>query len=90
MIKSKRFKAFDDELLDQHPELKKVLKPNDNYPELKQLLKIKPCKLPVGSINTKVIINDGEITERVYKTPKGQVVSLFSKSSNRLFDRAAK
>ncbi len=89
MVETKKFKAFDDTLLDQHPELKKALKPNDSYPELKDILKFRPANLPVGSMNTKVIINDGAVIERVYKTPKGQVVSLFSKSSNRLFDHAA-
>ena len=89
MIVMKRFQAFDDALLERHPELKDALKPNDQYPELKHVLKNKPVTLPIGSFNTKVIINDGEITERVYKTPKGQVVSLFSKSSNIFFDQAA-
>ena len=89
MIGMKKFKAFDDALLDQHPELKKALLPNDQYPELNHILDLKPFNLPVGSTNTKVIINDGEIIERVYKTPKGKVISLFSKASNRLFDRAA-
>ena len=77
-----RFKSFDDVLLELHPELKEVLKPNDQYPELKHILRNRPVKLPIGSFNLKVIINDGEIVERVYKTPKGEVVSLFSKSSN--------
>ena len=89
MVVSKKFKAFDDALLDQHPELKKFLLPSDQYSELNHILNFNPINLPVGSMNTKVIINDGEIIERVYKTPKGEVVSLFSKSSNRLFDHAA-
>ena len=83
------FKAFDDAILEQHPELKDFLKPNDQYPELKHIQKFKPANLPIDSINTKIIIRHGEIIERVYKTPKGQVVSLFSKSPNRLFDHAA-
>ena len=77
-----RFKSFDDVLLELHPELKEVLKPNDQYPELKHILRNRPVKLPIGSFNLKVIINDGEIVERVYKTPKGEVVSFFYKSSN--------
>ena len=89
MVVSKSFKAFDDTLLDRHPELKEFLKPNDQYPELKQFLKYRPVNLPVGSLNTKVIINDGEIIERVYKTPKGKVVSLFSKSANIFFNQVA-
>ena len=84
-----RFKAFDDELLERHPELKKDLKPNDQYPELKHIQKNRPVNLPIGSFNSKVIINDGEIVERVYKTPMGKVVSLFSKSSNTFLNQAA-
>ena len=82
MVAMNRFMTFDEEILERHPELKEVLMPNDQYPELKNLQKIRPNNLPIGSFNTKVIINDGEIVERVYKTPKGQVVSLYSKSSN--------
>ena len=89
MLLSKSFKAFDDALLELHPELKEVLKPNDQYPELKHILKNRPVNLPIGSFNSKVIINDGEIVERVYKTPKGKIVSLFSKSSNISFHNAA-
>ena len=89
MVVTKKFKPFNDTLLDQNPELKEVLKPNDLYPELVHILKFRSDKLPVGSINTKVIMNDGEIIERVYKTPSGQVISLFSQSSNRLFNQAA-
>jgi len=85
----KRFKAFDDALLERHPELKEFLKPNDQYPELKHVLRNRSAHLPIGSFNAKVIINDGEIVERVYKTPKDQVVTLLSKSSNKLFDQAA-
>ena len=69
MVLLKRFKAFDDSILDLHPDLKEFLKPNDQYPELEHILKNRPANLPVGSLNTKVIINDGEIVERVFKTP---------------------
>ena len=89
MVAMNRFKAFDDAILESHPELKEALKPNDQYPELKHVLKNKDGNLPIGSFNSKVIINDGEIVERVYKTPKGKVVSLFSKSPNIFFDQAA-
>ena len=85
----KRFKAFDEALLVRHPELKGVLKPNDQYPELNQVLKNRHGKLPNGSFNSKVIINEGEIVERVYKTPNGKVVSLFKNPSNVFFDQAA-
>jgi len=89
MVLTKKFKAFDDAILDLHPELKEVLKPNDQYPELEILLKKRFVNLPSGSLNTKVIINDGEIVERVFKTPMGQVVSLFSKPSNVILDKVA-
>ena len=89
MVLEKKFKAFDDSILDLHPELKEVLKPNDQYPELENILKNRSAILPSGSLNTKVIINDGEIVERVFKTPMGQVVSLFSKPSNVIIDQVA-
>ncbi len=89
MVLTKKLKAFDDVIFDRHPDLKEVLKPNDHYPELEKILKNRAANLPAGSLNTKVIINDGEIVERVFKTPKGQVVSLFSKSSNVVFDKVA-
>ena len=89
MVLTKKFKAFDDAILDLHPELKEVLKPNDQYPELEHILKNRSVNLPAGSLNTKVIINDGEIVERVFKTPMGQVVSLFSKPSNVILDKVA-
>ena len=89
MLSSKRFKAFDDGLLEHHPELKEVLKANDRYPELKHALNNRPINLPIGSFNTKVIINNGQIVERVYTTPKGNVVSLYSNSSTTFFDQVA-
>ena len=89
MVLTKKFKAFDDAILDLHPELKEVLKPNDHYPELEILLKERSVNLPSGSLNTRVIINNGEIVERVFKTPMGQVVSLFSKPSNVILDKVA-
>ena len=89
MVLINKFKAFDDAILDLHPDLKEVLKPNDHYPELVNILKNNPKNLPVGSLNTKVIINDGEIVERVFKTPMCQVVSLFSKPSNVILDKVA-
>ena len=89
MVLTKKFKAFDDAILDLHPELKEVLKPNDQYRELEILLKKRSVNLPSGSLNTRVIINNGEIVERVFKTPMGQVVSLFSKPSNVILDKVA-
>ena len=89
MVFTKKFKAFDDAILDLHPDLKEVLTPNDKYPELEHVLKNRSADLPAGSLNTKVILNDGEIVERVFKTPMGQVVSLFSKPSNVILDKVA-
>ena len=70
MVAKKKIKDFKD--LDQFPNLKEAL-----VPAIKTL--------PTGSINTKVIINEGEIVERVYKTPKGEIISLFANDfSNRV------
>ena len=62
MKAKKKIKDFNN--LDQYPDLKKAL-----VPSIKTL--------PNGSMNTKVIINEGEIIERVYKTPNGEIISLF-------------
>lgn len=62
----KKFKEFND--LNQFPDLKDAL-----IPVIKSL--------PAGSMNTKVIIDKGEIVERVYKTPKGEIISLFPNES---------
>ena len=48
----------------------------DEYPDLKQALVPSTKTLPFGSMNTKVIINDGKVVERVYKTPNGEIISL--------------
>ena len=85
----KSFMAFDDALLDRHPELKDFLIPTDQYPELKQFQNNRHNTLPLGSLNTKVIISNGKIVERIYKTPKGKVFSLFSQSSSFFLDVAA-
>ena len=89
MVLTNKFKAFDDAILELHPELKEFLKPNDHYPELEHIIKNRSLNLPLGSSNTKVIIKNGEIVERVFKTPMGQVVSLLSKQSNVIFDKVA-
>ena len=86
MVLTKKFKAFDDSIFELHPDLKDVLKPNDQYPELKHILKNKSANLPAGSLNTKLIMIDGEIIERVFKTPMGQVVSIFSKPTKLALD----
>ena len=84
-----KYIAFDDAILDFHPDLKEFLKPNDQYPELEHILKNSSANLPDGSLNTKVIINDGVIVERVFETPKGEVFSILSTPSNDLFDQVA-
>ena len=89
MVLKKKFKAFDDAILDLHPDLKEVLKPSDKYPELKHILKNRSANLPAGSLNTKVIVNKGEIVERVFKTPMGQVVTFFPEPSNVILDHVA-
>ena len=83
------FKVFDESIYDLHPDLKEFLKPNDNYPELEHILKNKSANLPAGSLNTKVIVKKGKIVERVFKTPKGHIISLFSGESNVTFDQVA-
>ena len=50
----------------------------DQFPDLKEALVPAIKTLPSGSMNTKVIIDEGKIVERVYKTPKGEFISLFS------------
>ena len=63
MVANKKIKDFGD--LNQFPDLKEALVPATKT-------------LPSGSINTKIIITEGEIVERVYKTPKGEMISLFA------------
>ena len=89
MVLAKKFKAFDNAIFDRHPDLKEVLKANDHYPELEHILKNGSEYLPTGSLNTRVIISDGEIVERVFMTPLGQVVSLFSKPSIVILNKVA-
>ena len=71
MVAKKKIKDFKD--LDQYPDLKEAFVPTVET-------------LPPGSINTKVIIDDGEIVERVYETPKGESISLFK---NKFTQKAA-
>ena len=68
MVAKKKVKDFND--LDQFPDLKEAL-----VPAIKTI--------PSGSMNTKVIINEGEIVERVYKTPKGEIISLITNDFSR-------
>ena len=62
MVAKKKIKDFKN--LDKFPDLKKALVPSFKT-------------LPLGSMNTKVIINEGEIVERIYQTPNGEIISLF-------------
>ncbi len=58
----------------------------DKFPDLKEALVPAIKTLPSGSMNTKVIIDKGEVVERVYETPKGDIITLFS---NELLEKAA-
>ena len=49
----------------------------DEFPDLKKAVVPSVKTLPFGSMNTKVIINEGEVIERVYQTPNGEIISLF-------------
>ena len=66
MVAKKQLKDFND--LDRFPDLAKALVPSYKT-------------LPLGSMNTKVIINAGEVVERVYKTPTGEIISLFTNTN---------
>ncbi len=61
----------------------KDFKDLDHFPHLKEALVPAVEALPYGSINTKVIIIEGEIVERVYETPKGEIVSLLANEFSR-------
>ena len=62
MVAKKKIKDFNN--LDAFPDLKKALVPSFKT-------------LPLGSMSTKVIINEGAIVERIYQTPNGEIISLF-------------
>ena len=61
-----------------------------NEPQMSSLeqwpSKPKTVQIPPGSNTMKIIISNGEIIERVYQTPNGQIISLFP---NLVFDKAA-
>ena len=65
MVAKKTIKDFNN--LDEYPDLKKALVPFSRT-------------LPIGSMNTKIIINKGEVVERVYEMPNGEIISLFPSS----------
>ena len=54
----------------------------DQYPDLKTAIVPAIRTLPTGSVNTKVIINRGSVIERIYKTPKGELISLCPNDHN--------
>ena len=58
----------------------------DQFPDLKEALVPSLETLPSGSMNTKVIIIEGKIVERVYMTPKGEIISLLE---DKLLKKAA-
>ena len=62
MVANKKFKDFKN--LDKYPDLNQAVVPGDKT-------------LPTGSLNTKVIIIKGVVVERVFKTPQGELISLF-------------
>ena len=49
----------------------------DKFPDLKEAIVPSVKTLPFGSINTKVIIDQGKVVERVYKAPNGEIITLF-------------
>tara|TARA_Y100001968_G_scaffold120530_1_gene109740 strand:- start:1938 stop:2150 length:213 start_codon:yes stop_codon:yes gene_type:complete len=49
----------------------------DKYPDLKQAVVPTAKSLPIGSLNTKVIIIKGVVVKRIFKTPQGELISLF-------------
>ena len=55
----------------------------DQFPNLKEAVVPAIKTFPLGSMNTKVIISEGEIVERVYETPKGEIISLFPNQSSK-------
>ena len=57
---------------------KKSINFNDleNYPDLKESFKPAIKRIPSGSMTTKIIINEGVVVERIYETPKGEIISL--------------
>tara|TARA_Y100001968_G_C19093418_1_gene588848 strand:- start:190 stop:438 length:249 start_codon:yes stop_codon:yes gene_type:complete len=77
MVLTKKFKAFDGAILDLHPDLKEVPKPNDHYPELDHILKNRTANLPAGSLNTKVIIMMEKLFKACLRTP----LAIFSRYS---------
>ena len=55
----------------------------EEYPDLKKAVVPAIMTLPSGSKNTKIIINEGKVIERVYETPKGELISLFTNEGSK-------
>ena len=89
MVLKNKYRPFDNDLLCRYPDLRECLKPNDLYPELENINKNISVNLPAGLFNTKIIINQGEIVERVFKTSEGRDFSLFYESSNVIINQVA-
>ena len=56
----------------------KDIKGLNQFPDLQEALVPAIKTIPLGSINTKVIIMEGKIVERVYKTPDGDIITHFA------------
>ena len=63
MIDRKKIKDFNN--LENYPDLKKTLLPNTKT-------------FPHRTMNTRLIINEGKVAERIYTTLNGEIISLFS------------
>ena len=61
----------------------KEFKNLDQFPNLKESVVPAIKTLPSGSMNIKIIINEGKIVERVYETPRGEIISLFPNLSSK-------
>ena len=55
----------------------------DEYPNLREAVIPAIMTLPLGSVNTKVIITEGEVVERIYETPKGETISLLANAETK-------
>ena len=55
---------------------------NRSNPRFKNSLLPSNKTLPIESINPKVIINEGEVVERVYQTQNGDIIFFFTNPIN--------
>ena len=54
----------------------KAIKNLNEGTDLKKALVPSIKTLPLGSINTKIIISEGKVIERLYETPNGEIISI--------------